>query len=292
MMVPFFKSADKQFTLLQGNCIDLLKQFNFKFDMIFADPPYFLSNDGISIQSGQPVSVNKGEWDRSKGYDFVNDFNYQWLKEARNKLKENGTIWISGTFHNIFSIAQMLNKLDFKILNVVTWVKTNPPPNLACRCFTHSSEIIIWARKNKKVPHYFNYELMKEINDGKQMKDVWNLPTIAQWEKSCGKHPTQKPLGVLSRIILSSTQSNAWVLDPFTGSSTTGIAANLLNRRFLGIDQEKEFLETSKKRKEEIENMKIFELYKSKIQGFKDRKQLELFLLQEPKPEYGANLPF
>jgi len=291
-MVPFFKSADKQFTLLQGNCIDLLKQFNFKFDMIFADPPYFLSNDGISIQSGQPVSVNKGEWDRSKGYDFVNDFNYQWLKEARNKLKENGTIWISGTFHNIFSIAQMLNKLDFKILNVVTWVKTNPPPNLACRCFTHSSEIIIWARKNKKVPHYFNYELMKEINDGKQMKDVWNLPTIAQWEKSCGKHPTQKPLGVLSRIILSSTQSNAWVLDPFTGSSTTGIAANLLNRRFLGIDQEKEFLETSKKRKEEIENMKIFELYKSKIQGFKDRKQLELFLLQEPKPEYGANLPF
>jgi len=291
-MIPFFKSTDKQFTLLQGDCIELLKQFNFKFDMIFADPPYFLSNDGISIQSGQPVSVNKGEWDRSKGYDFVNDFNYQWLKEARNKLKENGTIWISGTFHNIFSTAQMLNELEFKILNVVTWVKTNPPPNLACRCFTHSSEIIIWARKNKKVPHYFNYELMKEINDGKQMKDVWNLPAIAQWEKLCGKHPTQKPLGVLSRIILSSTQSGAWILDPFTGSSTTGIAANLLNRRFLGIDQEKDFLEISKKRKEEIENMRTFELYKSKIQGFKDRKQLELFLLQEPLPEYGANLPF
>jgi len=292
MLKSYFKSTDKQFTLLQGDCIELLKQFNFKFDMIFADPPYFLSNDGISIQSGQPVSVNKGEWDRSKGYDFVNDFNYQWLKEARNKLKENGTIWISGTFHNIFSIAQMLNELEFKILNVITWVKTNPPPNLACRCFTHSSEIIIWARKNKKVPHYFNYELMKEINDGKQMKDVWNLPAIAQWEKSCGKHPTQKPLGVLSRIILSSTQSNSWILDPFTGSSTTGIAANLLNRRFLGIDQEKDYLEISKRRKEEIENMKTFELYKSKIQGFKDRKQLELFLFQEPQPEYGADLPF
>ena len=291
-MIPYFKSPDKQFTLLQGNCIELLKQFDFKFDMIFADPPYFLSNDGISIQSGKPVSVNKGTWDRSKGYDFVNDFNYQWLKECRNKLKENGTIWISGTFHNIFSIAQMLNELEFKTLNVVSWVKTNPPPNLACRCFTHSSEIIIWARKNKKTSHYFNYELMKEINDGKQMKDVWNLPAIAQWEKSCGKHPTQKPLGVLSRIILSSTQQNAWILDPFTGSSTTGIAANLLNRKFLGIDQAAEFLEISKRRKQEIENIRIFNEYKQKIQGFKDKKQLTEYLLLEPKVEYGRNLIF
>ncbi len=292
MLLPFFKSPDKQFTLLHGDCIELLKQFNFKFDMIFADPPYFLSNDGISIQSGKPVSVNKGEWDRSKGYDFVNDFNFQWLKECHNKLKQNGTIWISGTFHNIFSIAQMLNELEFKILNVVTWVKTNPPPNLACRCFTHSTEIIIWARKNKKTPHFYNYELMKEINDGKQMKDVWNLPAIAQWEKSCGKHPTQKPLGVLSRIILASTQQNAWILDPFTGSSTTGIAANLLNRRFLGIDQEKQFLEISKKRKTEIENPKIFKEYKQKIQGFKDKKQLALYLASEPELEYGLDLPF
>ncbi|MDR1985187.1 MAG: site-specific DNA-methyltransferase [Prevotellaceae bacterium] len=293
MITPFYKSNDHRFTLLHGDCIELLKQFDFKFDMIFADPPYFLSNDGISIQSGKPVSVNKGTWDRSKGYDFVNDFNYQWLKEVRNKLKDNGTVWISGTFHNIFSIAQMLNELEFKILNVVTWVKTNPPPNLACRCFTHSSEIIIWARKNKKVPHYFNYELMKEINDGKQMKDVWNLPAIAPWEKSCGKHPTQKPLGVLSRIILSSTQLNAWILDPFTGSSTTGIAANLLNRKFLGIDKEIEFLEISKQRKKEIENPQIFNEYKQKIDGFKYKTQLsEFLLLFEPVTEYGAILPF
>ena len=292
MIAPFFKSKDRQFTLLHGDSIELLKQFKFKFDMIFADPPYFLSNDGISIQSGKPVSVNKGEWDRSKGYEFVNDFNYQWLKECRGKLKENGTIWISGTFHNIFSIAQMLNELDFKILNVVTWVKTNPPPNLACRCFTHSSEIIIWARKDKKRPHYFNYELMKEINDGKQMKDVWNLPAIAQWEKSCTKHPTQKPLGVLSRIILASTQPNAWILDPFTGSSTTGIAANLLGRRFLGIDQEEQFLEISKNRKIEIENLRIFKEYKQKIQGFKDKKQLTNYLLSEPELEYELDLPF
>jgi site-specific DNA-methyltransferase (adenine-specific) len=291
MIAPFYKSADKRFTLLHGDCIELLKQFDFKFDMIFADPPYFLSNDGISVQSGQPVSVNKGEWDKSKGYDFVNDFNRKWLKEVRNKLKENGTIWISGTFHNIFSIAQILNELNFKILNVVTWVKTNPPPNLACRCFTHSSEIIIWARKNKKSPHYFNYELMKEINEGKQMKDVWNLPAIATWEKSCGKHPTQKPLAILTRIVLASTQSDAWILDPFTGSSTTGIAANLLNRNFLGIDREIEFLEMSKRRRKEIDNQKVFNEHRQRIEGFRTKKQLVEYLLCEPTMKYGVDLP-
>ena len=291
MLIPFYKSQDKQFTLLHGNCVKLLNQFDFKFDMIFADPPYFLSNDGISIQNGKPVSVNKGEWDRSNGYDFINNFNFQWLSEAQKKLKENGTIWISGTFHNIFSIAQKLEELNFKILNVITWVKTNPPPNLSCRCFTHSSEIIIWARKSKKVPHYYNYKLMKEINDGKQMKDVWNLPAIAQWEKSCGKHPTQKPLAILARIILASTQPNAWILDPFTGSSTTGIAANLLNRKFLGIDQEIDFLKLSKHRRIEIENPQTFTKYRQKIQGFAKKTQLAEHLLFEPQIEYGQELP-
>ena len=291
-MVTFFKSLDKIFALLHGDCVKLMKQFDFGFDMIFADPPYFLSNDGISIQSGRPVSVNKGEWDRSRGHGFVDDFNCQWLTEARNKLKENGTIWISGTFHNIYSIAQTLNKLNFKILNAVTWVKTNPPPNLACRCFTHSSEIIIWARKNKNVPHYFNYELMREINDGKQMRDVWNLPAIAQWEKSCGKHPTQKPLALLARIILASTQANAWILDPFAGSGTTGIAANLLGRKFLGIDREVEFLEMSRRRKEEIEDPSIFEKHKRTIQGFKSQPQPANFLLSEEQAPYGPALPF
>ncbi|MBC7197055.1 MAG: site-specific DNA-methyltransferase, partial [Deferribacterales bacterium] len=192
MIKPYFKSKDKAFILLHGDVFELLPQFDFKFDMVFADPPYFLSNDGLTIKNGKITSVNKGEWDKSKGFKFVNDFNRRWLELIRDKMKEDATIWISGTIHNVFSIGQILTELDFKILNVITWQKTNPPPNFSCRYFTHSTEQIIWARKNAKVPHYFNYELMKELNNGKQMTDVWRLPAIAKWEKTCGKHPTQK----------------------------------------------------------------------------------------------------
>ncbi|MDK2841709.1 MAG: hypothetical protein PWQ17_1214 [Anaerophaga sp.] len=286
MILPFFKSQDKLFTLLHGDAIELLKQFDFKFDMIFADPPYFLSNDGISVQNGKMVSVNKGDWDRSNGFKKDNEFNYNWLKACRNHLTENGTIWVSGTFHNIFSVAQMLTELNFKILNCITWAKTNPPPNLSCKYFTHSTEFILWARKNRNKTHYFNYELMKQINGGKQMKDVWHLPALSIWEKSCGKHPTQKPLALLTRIILASTKKNDWILDPFTGSSTTGIAANLANRRFLGIDKEQEYLNISKKRKLEIENPQVFATYRSKLAGFEHKSQLELFLAREPDINY------
>ncbi|NIK91832.1 site-specific DNA-methyltransferase [Mangrovimonas sp. CR14] len=287
---PYYRSKDKNFYLLHGNSNELLQKFEHKFDMIFADPPYFLSNNGLSIQSGKIVSVNKGKWDKSLGTEYINNFNREWLALAREKLKDNGTIWISGTMHNIFSVGQILTELGFKILNVVTWQKSNPPPNFSCRYFTHSTEQIIWARKLPKVPHYFNYELMKELNGNKQMKDVWKLPALAPWEKSCTKHPTQKPLSVLTRIILASTQPNAWILDPFAGSSTTGIAANLLGRRYLGIDMETEYLDISKARKKEILNPKTIELYKSKIRGFNHRKQLSLFLAEEPKTEYLQNL--
>jgi len=290
MINPFFKSSDKNFFLLQGNTLDLLPKFDHKFDMVFADPPYFLSNDGLSIQSGKIVSVNKGEWDKSHGIEYVNDFNRKWLSLVRDKMKDDATIWISGTMHNIFSIGQILTELDFKILNVVTWEKNNPPPNFSCRFFTHSTEQIIWARKKEKVAHCFNYDLMKKLNGDKQMKDVWKLPAIAPWEKTCGKHPTQKPLSVLTRLILASTKPNAWILDPFTGSSTTGVAANLANRRFLGIDQEKKFLEISKKRKLEIEDEKLASIYRGKLQGFNDKKELENYLLEEPIEEYRREL--
>lgn len=259
--------------------------------MIFADPPYFLSNGGISVQSGKQVSVNKGDWDKSQGFDKDNDFNRKWLSLCRDKLKENGTIWISGTYHNIFSVAQMLNELNFRILNCITWAKTNPPPNLSCKFFTHSTEFILWARKNKKVTHYYNYELMKEINGGTQMRDLWSLPAIAKWEKSCGKHPTQKPLPLLARIILASTKENDWILDPFTGSSTTGIAASLLNRRFLGLEQEEQFLQISKNRREEIENLKTRLEYREKIIKCKDKPLKSIFEIHEDIPYYGIDLP-
>lgn len=265
MIKPYFKSEDKTFYLLHGDTMDLLPRFEHQFDMVFADPPYFLSNDGLSVQNGQIVSVNKGKWDKSEGFEFVNSFNREWLSLVRDKMKDDATIWISGTMHNIFSIGQLLVELGFKILNVITWEKTNPPPNFSCRYFTHSTEQIIWARKHKNVPHYFNYELMKQLNKDKQMKDVWKLSAIAPWEKSCGKHPTQKPLAVLARLILASTKPNHWILDPFTGSSTTGIAANLANRRFLGIDKEVGFLELSKNRKLEIESEEMLKTYREKL---------------------------
>ena len=290
MLKPYFKSTDKNFCLLKGDSMELLPKINHKFDMVFADPPYFLSNNGLSIQSGKIVSVNKGKWDKSLGTEHINNFNRQWLSLVRENMKEDATIWISGTMHNIFSVGQILTELDFKILNIVTWQKSNPPPNFSCRYFTHSTEQIIWARKNEKTPHYFNYELMKQLNGDKQMKDVWKLPAIAPWEKSCTKHPTQKPLSVLTRLILASTKPNAWILDPFAGSSTTGIAANLSNRRFLGIDQEQEYLKISKNRKLEIENPKIASKYRQKLQGFNNQKELDLFLAKEPEAEYGTEL--
>jgi len=289
MIEAYFKSQDKNFTLLNEDIFKVLPKFKFEFDMIFADPPYFLSNGGLTIQNGKITSVNKGKWDKSYGYDEVNKFNRKWLSLVRDKMKADATIWISGTSHNIFSIGQVLSELGFKILNIITWEKTNPPPNFSCRYFTHSTEQIIWARKEEKIPHYFNYELMKQLNDNKQMKDVWKLPAIAKWEKSCGKHPTQKPLSLLTRLILASTENGAWILDPFTGSSTTGISANLLERKFLGIDKELEYLEISKARKEEIENSNIAQEYKSKIRGFRDKKELDLFLVKEHRAEYVVN---
>ncbi|QBR10669.1 DNA-methyltransferase [Sphingobacterium sp. CZ-2] len=290
MLSPFFKSNDKDFYLLHGDTMELLPQIEHKFDMVFADPPYFLSNNGLTIQNGKIVSVNKGKWDKSEGFEFINDFNRNWLSLVRDKMKDDATIWISGTMHNIFSIGQILNDLGFKILNVITWEKTNPPPNFSCRYFTYSTEQIIWARKNPKIPHYFNYELMKKLNGDKQMKDVWKLPAIAPWEKSCGKHPTQKPLSVLTRLILASTKPNAWILDPFTGSSTTGIAANLTNRCFLGIDKDENFLTISKNRKIEIENLETVLNYKQKIKDFNIKNELESFFVEKSNIEYKNEL--
>lgn len=293
MIEPFYSSFNKDFIIAHGDSFQLLKEFDFKFNMIFADPPYFLSNGGISLQSGRVVCVNKGEWDKGKSPEEMNEFNMEWLKLCRDKLKDNGTIWISGTYHNIFSVANCLTELGYKILNVITWQKTNPPVNISCRFFTYSTEFVIWARKCHKVPHLFNYEVMKILNDGKQMTDVWRLPAIGRWEKSCGKHPTQKPLSLLTRIILASTKEGDWILDPFSGSSTTGIAANLCGRRFAGIEQSEDFCEMSKARREELEDINVRDsLYRHivDLRTLSDKEQ-SLLLKEDTMFLYG-NVPF
>ena len=215
-------------------------------DVIFADPPYFLSNDGISCSGGKRVSVNKGDWDKIGNVDEKHSFNRRWIRLCRKVLKPDGTIWISGTMHNIYSVGMALEQEGFRILNNITWQKTNPPPNLACRCFTHSTETILWAKKQgKHSRHYFNYGLMKDINGGKQMKDVWSGALTPHAEKTHGKHPTQKPLYLLERIILASTHEGDMVLDPFCGSSTTGVACKKLGRDYIGIDHNEEYINLS-----------------------------------------------
>lgn len=233
--------------LFLGDTFSVLKKITpASVAMIFADPPYFLSNDGITCHAGQMVSVNKGDWDRVSSVAEKHNFNRKWIRLCRDVLAPNGTIWISGTLHNIYSIGMALEQEGFKIINNITWQKTNPPPNLACRCFTHSTETILWARKNeKKARHVFHYQLMKHQNGGKQMKDVWSGPLTPQKEKEFGKHPTQKPLYLLERIIEASTSPGDLVLDPFCGSSTTGLAAKLLGRRYIGIDNSEEYIKLS-----------------------------------------------
>lgn len=244
----YFQNTEKGFSLFQGNCLSIFHRIEQPINMIFADPPYFLSNNGLTVKNGTVQSVNKGGWDKLTSDNDAYVFTHEWLSAIREVMADDATIWISGTHHNIFTLGRILPQLGFKILNVITWEKTNPPPNFSCRFFTHSTEFIIWARKHPKVPHYFNYDLMKKLNNDKQMKDVWRLPAIAKWEKTCGKHPTQKPLALLAQIILASSKKNDLILDPFAGSSTTGIAANTLDRRFIGIDKEAEYLALSKKR--------------------------------------------
>lgn len=222
--------------------------------MIFADPPYFISGGGKTIRGKKVVVANFGEWDKIRPDKEKDEFNYQWLSMCREKLKDNGTIWVSGTFHNIYSVARCMTDLGYKILNVITWQKIDPPPSLTGTRFNFSSEYIIWAAKSDSSKHYLNFELMKQMNGGKQMPDLWKLPLVGMWEKHCGKHPTQKPLRLLYRIILASTREGDTILDPFAGSCTTGIAANLLKRKFIGIDQSQEYMDYGIRRRKEIED--------------------------------------
>jgi site-specific DNA-methyltransferase (adenine-specific) len=245
----FYFNEKYNIKLLYGDSLKILKELQEEsFDMIFADPPYFLSNDGITCKSGKISVVNKGEWDRSKGFYENYRFTKEWLSLCKKLMKENATIWVSGTMHIIYIIGFTMQELGFKILNDIIWYKKNPPPNISCRYFTHSTEIILWAKKNSNSKHYFNYELMKKLNNGKQMKNLWEIPSMKKEEKKFGKHPTQKPLALLDRIIKASTKEGDIILDPFCGSSTTGVAAILNGRGYVGIDNNINYLELSVKR--------------------------------------------
>jgi site-specific DNA-methyltransferase (adenine-specific) len=254
--MKFFE--DDRFKLLKGDCLMLLlKMKENSVDMIFADPPYNLSQGSFSCQNGKMVSVKKGDWDMSKGIENDFAFHNLWIKECKRVLKPNGSIWISGTYHSIYQCGFSLQSNGYHILNDVAWLKPNAAPNLSCRFFTASHETLIWARKSKEAKHTFNYQEMKNgewhekdiiKKEGKQMRSVWSIGTTKPIEKINGKHPTQKPEDLLKRIILASTNKGDLILDPFNGSGTTGIVANLFNRRYIGIEQEQEYLNLTKRR--------------------------------------------
>ncbi|MBR1940549.1 MAG: site-specific DNA-methyltransferase [Bacteroidaceae bacterium] len=251
-MFSFYEKED--YTLYHGDSFQLLKDIKENVDMIFADPPYFLSKGFTMRSKGRVKCFDKGEWDRERPLSEINDFNKKWLLLCRERLKDNGSIWVSGTYHNIYSVANCMVELGYKILNIIVWNKPDAPLTLSNYHFNFSAEYIIWARKSKDKRHYFNNEIMTYINGGKRMSDVWNIPTTGLWEKSCGKHPTQKPLRLLYRIILASTKEGDLILDPFAGSCTTGIAANLLGRKFIGYEQSEEFIKLGVARRNEIED--------------------------------------
>lgn len=263
--------------LYQGECISILNSLpEDSIDMIFADPPYNLSNNGFTCHSGRAVSVNKGHWDKSEGIDKDFEFHRQWIGACRRVLKPNGTIWISGTYHSIYACGIALQLAGYHILNDICWFKPNASPNLSCRFFTASHETLIWARKNKKSSHTFNYEHMKNgdfssdiiKSAGKQMRSVWSIGPPKKYEKRYSKHPTQKPEALLERVILASTNKGDVILDPFLGSGTTGVVAVRHGRPFYGIEQDATYCDLAKKRLEDeisAAEQCLFREYPSKI---------------------------
>jgi len=261
---PYFYKDN--FVLYLGDSLQLMGELPDNcIDMVFADPPYNLSNGGFTVHAGRRVSVNKGDWDKSKGFKDDYDFHYKWLEACRRILKPHGTLWVSGTYHSIYQCGHALQSLGYHILNDIAWFKPNASPNLSGRYFTASHETLIWARKDKNAKHTFNYKEIKTQSwpedffkkESKQMRSVWHIPedesvwvinTPKPDEKKFGKHPTQKPLDLLKRIVIASTNKGDIILDPFTGSSTTGLAAVANGRKFVGIDTERQYLDLSKKR--------------------------------------------
>lgn len=238
-------------SLYIGNCVEIMSQLpEASVRMVFADPPYNLSNDGTSVHAGKRVSVNKGNWDRSRGAKEDFEFHYSWIEACRRVLHPDGTIWISGTYHSIYACGHALQLQGWRLLNDIAWYKPNAAPNIGCRMFTASHETLLWASVSNRSKHIFNYEIMRDAlfpkdfikNPGKQMRSVWAINTPRKQEKRYGKHPTQKPEDLLDRVIRSSTNLGETVLDPFCGSGTTGVLALRHKRKFIGIDTEPSYI--------------------------------------------------
>ena len=246
-----WQSNDHESRLYQGDSLQLMASLPAEsVDCIWTDPPYNLSNDGITCVAGRMVKVNKGEWDRSRGVELDHEFNKAWLSACHRLLKPTGTIWVSGTIHVYPSVGFAMQELGFRILNDIIWEKPAPPPNLGCRCFTHATELILWATKAKKGKdkYTFNYGAMKAENGGKQMKNVWRMPAPSKEEKRFGKHPTQKPISLVARCLRASTNEDDFVFDPFAGSATTGVASLMLKRQFIGCEMDKKFVTIASRR--------------------------------------------
>lgn len=248
------------FALILGDAVEEMKKMPADtFDMAFADPPYFLSDGGTTVQSGKRVLVDKADWDKVTSADEAESFQRSWLFEMRRVLKPNATLWVSGTYHSIYVCGYYMQKLGYRILNDIAWVKPNAAPNLGCRCFAAAHETLLWASLGDKSRHVFHYADMKGNDwhvcdpfkaDGKQMRSVWAVATPLKWEKRYGKYPTQKPEELLRRVILSSTNTGDLILDPFSGSGTTGVVAVRYGRRFVGIDSNPAAVDTARNRYE------------------------------------------
>ncbi len=253
---PYWCSADGRAVLVHGDALEILPALQpDSVECVWTDPPYLLSNGGISCSAGRRVLVDKGAWDKSNGLLEDMQFCERWVAECKRVLTPAGCIWVSGTLHIHPIVGVALMKSGLRILNDIIWEKPNPPPNLGCRTFTHSTELVYWATKAAKGGQHkykFNYGEMKRENGGKQMKTVWRYTAPGADEKRHGRHSTQKPVALVRRCLRASTNVDDLVLDPFVGSGSTGVAAIAEGRRFVGIDADAEFLEIASRRLAEV----------------------------------------
>ena len=252
-------ATDDTDRVLEGDCVALMNGLPAgSIDMVFADPPYNLQLDGdLHRPDNSRVDGVDEAWDRFEGFASYDDFTRAWLTAARRALKDDGTLWVIGSYHNIFRVGAILQDLGFWILNDIVWRKSNPMPNFRGRRFTNAHETLIWCSKSKDAKYRFNYEAMKSLNDDLQMRSDWTIPLCTGGErlKKDGKkaHPTQKPEALLYRTILAATEVGDVILDPFFGTGTTGAVARMLDRRFIGIEREQEYAALARERIADIE---------------------------------------